>query len=449
MPRYTINPKKQYSFPNEVRIVCRNDKYLVIAPELATWIVLENESQVTIFKLFQNGHTIEDALNNTSFDQPDIKYVVTQIEARRFYIKDVHGNIDGDRSLHLYLTNRCNLSCPHCYMFAGIANKNELTTEEVIQLITDYRKIAGGEQVTLSGGEPSIRPDFETIVKAAAEQGLKVRVLTNGVSLNKRVINRLARYIGSIQISIDGYSEESNAIIRGKGNFRKALATVDLCILNGINTEIAITPTLDLIKGNEKNYLDFAVSLKNKYTGKNFRIKFSEELLTGRSIAPDIASRKEYLSIMQKIQFLLYGPNYEIYDFVSRLGHNKLLENCMFGVFSVTSDGNVFPCPRTGSLLPIANIRTSPFKEICERAKLAEQATNVTKLIPCRECDLRFICGGGCRIDEFPELVKKRSFKSIDYNREGRRECHQEIKDKFYDLMIKSNRYFYTVLDKH
>ena len=34
-------------------------------------------------------------------------------------------------SLHLYLTNACNLRCPHCYMNAGKTGDNELTYEEI------------------------------------------------------------------------------------------------------------------------------------------------------------------------------------------------------------------------------------------------------------------------------------------------------------------------------
>ena len=85
-------------------------------------------------------------------------------------------------------------------------------------------------------------------------------------------------------------------------------------------------------------------------------------------------------------------------------------------------------------------------KVIYEKSKIAEEATLITNLKPCKDCELRFICGGGCRIEEFPELVKRTSFDGLDIDRISSRHCSQNLKSKFYDLMIRSNNYFYSVL---
>ena len=71
------------------------------------------------------------------------------------------------------------------------------------------------------------------------------------------------------------------------------------------------------------------------------------------------------------------------------------------------------------------------------------QATSVTQLEPCRDCELRYICGGGCRIDEFSGISEIVSFEKVTPVKVMHRNCTSKIKDKFYDLMIKSNEYLY------
>ena len=123
------------------------------------------------------------------------------------------------------------------------------------------------------------------------------------------------------------------------------------------------------------------------------------------------------------------------------------MDNCMFGVFTISSNGDVYMCARTSDLRPVANIRTDSFSTIVNISECAAQASHISHLRPCNKCDIRYICGGGCRIDEFPSLVKERkTFEEINYESVSPRECHSKMRDKFYSLMIKSNPYLYRPL---
>lgn len=181
MPKYNIDINKVYDLPKDIKIIQFKDLYLVIAVNFANWIVLTSSSQVDVLEYFRKGHSIQDALNNPKLLSSDINYTVMQIEARKLQNKRVHSITRNKRSLHLYLTNKCNLACPHCYMFSGRPNDGELTTEEVRKLLYDYKLVAKGTRVTFSGGEPTSRIDFFQIILYAHELGLKVKVLTNGV----------------------------------------------------------------------------------------------------------------------------------------------------------------------------------------------------------------------------------------------------------------------------
>lgn len=447
MCSYNINPDKRYQIAKDISIVNYKNKILVIAPSTANWIILESSSQLSVFEFLKDGHSINETLTTGKFNQQDVIYVVTQIEARKLCSKKAYRVTDEAKGLHIYLTNRCNLSCPHCYMFSGKANDNELTTDEIINLIRDYKQIANGHRVILSGGEPTIRPDFEQIVKSAYEFGMEIKILTNGTLIEPEKIKYLSKYIASVQISIDGFSEKSNSIIRGTGHFQKALAAIDAFVNNEIETSVAITPTFELLQNDKDEYVSFAKRLSMRYMNKSFQVKFAEGLSRGRNINPSKIQNNEYANLIKEIQKHIYGEDYDLISFVDTMRNNVIMDNCMFGVFAVASDGDVYFCPEIGELSPIANIRTSPFSYIYRQSLKAEKATSIDKLSPCKKCDLRYICGGGCRIKEFPNLAKMTSFNNIDYNNIPSRICNSTIKERYYDLMIRSNEYLYSAID--
>ncbi len=445
MPTYSIDVKKVYDFPDALRIVSYKNKILAIAPTVANWLVLESTKQLKVLDLFCSGQSIEEVIQSSSVDIADIKEIVTQIEAKKFYKKGTELHSKKENLMHLYLTNKCNLSCPHCYMFSGTAKNNELDTNEVKKLISDFVNIGNGLVVTLSGGEPTLRPDFDEIVKYAYSAGLEVKLLTNGTQLSPERASLLSKYLSSVQISIDGFSEASNALIRGRGNFDKALSAVDSFISNGVYTSVAITPTLESLKCHVKDYISFAQKLSEKYYDKPFELRFSEELLNGRCISNAEKINYEYSRIMTSIQKSLYGSEFKVMEFVKKLRDNPITTNCSFGNLTVNAYGDVFLCPRVSDLKPIGNVRRTSFIDIISKAEVATQATNINNLEPCKDCDLRYICGGGCRIEEFPGITSRDTFTDINPCDFPRHPCN--IKNIFYDLMIRSNEYFYSEIE--
>lgn len=442
MVKIEIDVNKKYIFPNEIDIVNFADKYLIIAPEYANWIVLDTEEQLLVFKYLKRGHTIQDTLS-FFLKEGDVNFVVCQIEARQFCNKRIHNSVEDSRCLHLYLTNKCNLLCPHCYMLSGQSNENELTTEQITTLIYNYKTIAKGTRLTISGGEPTIRTDFLKIVKYASDLGMEIKLLTNGILLTRKFIESLSQYISSVQISIDGFSEETNASIRGENHFLKALDSLDSFIRNGVETSVAITPPYSVLKQHLNDYVKFSKQLVEKYKGKAFCVKFTEGLSKGIKINPSKQENEKYSKLIKSIQTKIYGLEYEFIRFVEIMSNDIINDNCMFGVFAVASNGDVYFCPEIGKLHPIANIKKDSFYDILQKSLAAEKATSVTQLEPCRNCELRYICGGGCRIEEFPGISELVEFEKVNLRKIQHRECTSVIKNKFYDLNGKSNEYLY------
>lgn len=124
----------------------------------------------------------------------------------------------------------CNIACTHCFNNSGpnVRTFGFLSIEKVrSELVTGAK--ASLKEVFFTGGEPFLHPWLPEMLELSL--GLApTTVLTNGLLINNRIADRLAlieqeaRYSLEIRVSLDGYTEEMNDRIRGKGVFRRALA---------------------------------------------------------------------------------------------------------------------------------------------------------------------------------------------------------------------------------
>src|SRR5207245_5204988 len=105
------------------------------------------------------------------------------------------------------LTYKCPLQCPYCsnpLAFAGPRFKRELTTEEWCRVFREARAL-GVLQLGLSGGEPTLRPDLEELVRTAHDLGLYSSLITSAYRLTRerdRKSTRLNSSHGSISYAV-------------------------------------------------------------------------------------------------------------------------------------------------------------------------------------------------------------------------------------------------------
>lgn len=149
---------------------------------------------------------------------------------------------------YLILTSKCNMRCKHCYgSYGDNIPKNELSGTEWIKIIEDLSK---NEVffVNISGGEPTMHPDFERIIKALVENKIYFMLTTNGVFNDKKLnsILKAKDYILGIQVSLDGADWRTHGFLRknikGKPErmlFDRAINSIKAFIDAGIRTSIA------------------------------------------------------------------------------------------------------------------------------------------------------------------------------------------------------------------
>ncbi len=124
------------------------------------------------------------------------------------------------RSVVWVFTAVCNLNCLHCYV-SRFRSLNELSIDEKMKLVKEFADL-GIEHVNLTGGEPLIHRDLPEIVKALADYGIDISVVTNGTIISDGKLEVLAKYYSSVYVSLDG-PRAIHDRIRGVGVFDRVI----------------------------------------------------------------------------------------------------------------------------------------------------------------------------------------------------------------------------------
>ena len=436
-----LSVEKAYDLP-EFQIVRYKEYYLAIAVCIARWIVLENDVQLNILNALINKATIADILERYEEYQDDVVAVLTQIEATQIETLEPKSVFRNTR-LHLHLTNKCNLHCPHCYMESGKAYNDELSTEEIKKLCRNFKSI-GGTDISLTGGEPTVRADFLDIVEYISELGMKVSVFSNGFFWNEKMVARFAKCnIEGVQISIDGYDEQSNSIIRGKGVFERALNAINLFVKYHIYVKVAVTAPYDIIKEHQAEYISFSKGLIDKYGNDSLEINYSYFFMQGRELGADRIKeiKDEYYNLVDEVVKSIYGDISED-SFVSNIS-DCIYDSCGYGGLNIMANGDFYFCDRIPDVNKSGNIRNMSITEICKLMNIAERAGKIDNFKPCGTCALKYICGGGCRAEYFKQFTQVEDITAVNFGEIEPRKCEQENKEKFYELMLRTYERFY------
>jgi Fe-coproporphyrin III synthase len=137
----------------------------------------------------------------------------------------------------LYLTERCNSRCVTCdYWRTGHA---DMTLAAVTRLLPSFAELQT-KVALISGGEPLLNPEWADIAQLLRANGLKLWLLTSGLSLAKHA-RRAAQLFDAITVSLDGTNCETYAAIRGLDAFDKVCEGVKAAARAGAPLGLRVT----------------------------------------------------------------------------------------------------------------------------------------------------------------------------------------------------------------
>ncbi|MFK7908700.1 MAG: radical SAM protein, partial [Chitinophagales bacterium] len=146
------------------------------------------------------------------------------------------------------VTDRCNLSCPTCYAGSSPSYGRHRTLDEIKQMLdTVVANEKEPDVVQISGGEPTIHPQFFEILDYAKTLPIKhIMLNTNGIKIAKDFgfAKRLATYAPDFEIYLqfDSFKKEVLESIRGANLL--SIREQALEHLNALNLSTTLVVTL-------------------------------------------------------------------------------------------------------------------------------------------------------------------------------------------------------------
>lgn len=420
---------ERINFPN---FVCKRilNKNLLIAPEYPTWIVLDDDEYNMFLILCE--HTIEESLAVYKKQYSNINHstirmsVLEKIFNNNFYQEgftktqneEAMDNIQ--KSIHINVINDCNMRCKHCFVNAGRVEKQQIDVENILAKVRDITAINGYTSVTISGGEPLLHKNIFSLLEGL--RGHKVSLFTNGILINEVVIDKLQPLVSDIQISMEGISAEKYEQNRGYGNYKKVLHAINLIKAKNIPLYLAITILPDTLLDIKENLIDFAKMLDYK----NMQIRLNNEIeMSGAAIHE--LDLKNY--DMQHSNFVVFNLMRQLGKLGFAIEPSKVknirFKNCGIGTnIVIDSDGKIYPCSYFSSYHIPYNASA---KHIISEFNKINNNTSIEHIETCKDCELKYICSGGCKINN---LAKNKNMIFTS--------CNDNFKQKQLEKLVNS-----------
>lgn len=130
--------------------------------------------------------------------------------------------------LILHVTDRCNLSCVHCFLKGKLNSGSEMNYDDLKKLSNNMGKV---NNILLTGGEPYLHRDIDLIISLFLEK-TNVWINTNGfMSMRIRtiidaVLSLCNKNTLTISVSLDGFEDTHNKVRGNPKSYIKALDTL-------------------------------------------------------------------------------------------------------------------------------------------------------------------------------------------------------------------------------
>jgi cyclic pyranopterin phosphate synthase len=291
------------------------------------------------------------------------------------------------RDLRVSLTDRCNFRCFYCLPHGEppIAPKEQMLSFEEIEYVCEIFVSLGIEKLRLTGGEPMLRRDIETIIRKLSRfkgKGLiDLALTTNGYFLPERARSLKEAGLDRVTISVDSLKGDVFKRMTGVDVLEKVLAGIAAAKEAGLDP---IKINAVIVRGhNETEFADFAAFAREH----NIKMRFIEfmPLDSGHEWSrSDVVSGKEIRERINE-RFPLVKVN------VAR--------------GSETSARYRFADGAPGEIGIIAPV-TEPFCGACSRIRLTADGQIRTCLFSTVEHSLRDVVRSGASRAEIVEYIE-------------------------------------------
>jgi MoaA/NifB/PqqE/SkfB family radical SAM enzyme len=238
-----------------------------------------------------------------------------------------------------------------------------MTYEQILQIIDELYSLNTFE-ICLSGGEPLLFPEFDSVVNHIKLKGMRCSLMTNGHLIEKKIES--VKKMDIVSVSIDG-EEEINDRVRGRGNYKSVLSALQILQSESIPVFLKVA----LHKYNV-NSLEHIFELAERFDAV---ISFGGMVLQrvngriGKAVPEEIASDEEYRKAGRRLldykkkkyarrilhskkaiknfidwpisyeKFMIFGKDRQVFG-------SRNVVRCRAGMNSavIDADGYIYPC---------------------------------------------------------------------------------------------------------
>jgi radical SAM protein with 4Fe4S-binding SPASM domain len=371
-------------------LTCRDvdGRYVWVAVQEAALVVLGEMEHQRMLRLRRGD--APSTLVRTAGEWDALSDLIGRLAAAGF-VQGIQGYREHEpapiaKFARLHLTRACQLECAHCYADSSphVDRSNELETGRWRDFVSEFAHI-GGQQVLFTGGEALIHSGCVELMRLSKALGLHVTLFSNGV-LVPRFAREIHENVDKVQISLDGPDAVTNDAVRGTNMYRHILRAVDLLADQGTPTRIGMTA----IPVQWETWRDGFETIRSRYAGyPNVEFKLSYGVMAyGRGDQLDrteVFDKREVDAFTKVVNGQL-GP--KITRHQAGCGYAEQIV--------VGPDGTIYPCHLLDA--PVCHIDEYPLAEIVRILAGVSHHVSVDNVEGCRDCEIRYLCGGGCRV---------------------------------------------------
>ncbi|MBN1593742.1 MAG: PqqD family peptide modification chaperone [Candidatus Coatesbacteria bacterium] len=428
--------------------VRRANEHLLLHPRLPRFALL-NATAMFMASLCDGTRTIAEIADAVAAHYgieaeqvlPDVEMTVSQLK-RSGMLDDLDDSREvsyarANKRVHLTITGHCNLRCAHCGAIGSLNKRDGLSTSDVKRII-DQLSERPETSIAITGGEPLLRKDIVEIVEYSCERTRTI-LSTNGTLIT----DDLARSLGPLpiifQISLDGATAAIHDMIRGIGQYDRALNGIRLLQEHGAGSHVEVCRT---VMGQPDEDFGALLELGQKLGLGGIRFLCLARLGRAESdydiLSPTFESyRRFYENYFQ----VLLNPNKEISIGGGIPGlYLDVPEGemwCHVGeMLEVDPEGKIFPCSMLNHPeYELGDVREMSLQQAAGGEKFMELhrmlSNRIEEIEACRNCPFKNYCQGGC---PGMALVDNGTFFAQDSICELRKEL---FRDLFFDVLPK------------
>lgn len=318
-----------------------------------------------------------------------------QIYNLEFTEQEIREAVAADKllSMEIEFSRICNFRCSYCYVDEKIECGNELSREEIKDVILQAKAL-GARKIIILGGEPSIYPHLVEMLLFLGKEGLEVEMFTNGSGIDTALATVLAREKVRVALKMNSRDEHIQDQLAGKkgafGIINRALAALKAAGYPSRELFLAISTVI--CQQNIKELPSIWQWLRGEKIEPYFEVLTPQaHALENSWLGVDPGELKELFTQLSKIDKEKFG---RIWEPQPPLVGNKCMRHQVSCV--VTATGDVMPC--VGVTISLDNIRCNTLASILKNNEVVNNLKNYRQMIKgeCHSCEKAAECYG-CR----------------------------------------------------